>query len=451
MGIRIFLKGKLLSMSNIYELGIIGLGPAGIGAAMGLRKHFNLRDVVCFERGRNDDRILCRALTDTGCCLSKKCDIISGVGGASTLSSGKLSDYPAGSGLLDFFGSEKELRELFDEAITLFSENVELKKVDISDSVIQDAKAFYQMRGVEYKYYDVYEFDGAMYRKFIQETVTQMQREGLCIVDNAEVYSIQRNDNKDVYQIKIKRGENEEEYVVRKLILATGGLDLQDQLFSQLIETVKNDIEIGLRVEVPCETFAEMLSSHGDLKLKLRTGRTYCVTVDGRIIAYQTGGFRFLEGCVDQSGSSGYTNLAILIKCHDVDLSAFLKNYQTISAGVPVKQRFVDYERVRKSEQVSDVTLEGCALADINRLLPTVVNNEIKGFINCVLVEAMGIPAESITVVAPELKILRKLSIKNNFEIVKNVYVIGAATGKFRGILQSFVSGVKCGRIITRR
>ena len=438
-------------MSNIYDVGIVGLGPAGIGAAMGLREHSNLERVVCFERGRNDDSILCRALTDTGCCFSERCDIISGVGGASTLSSGKLSDYPAGSGLLDFFQSEKDLKKLFNEAIALFSTKIELKKVEVKDSVVQYAKEFYQKQGVEYKYYDVYEFDGNMYRQFIQETVKQLQRAGLCIVDNAEVFDVQHDDNENAFRIKIKRGDHEEEYLVQKLIIATGGLDPQDKLFSQLAQTANNDIEIGVRIEVPGETFGEMLSSHGDLKLKLGEGRTYCVTVDGRIIAYQTGGFRFLEGCLDQSSSSGYTNLAVLIKRHDVDLSVFLEGYKKLSSGVPIKQKFIDYENFTKSEQISDITLKGATAADINLLLPADVNGEIKSFINRVLVDTMGVPAESITVVAPELKILRKLNLQNNFEMAPNVYVIGAATGKFRGILQSFVSGLKCGKIITRR
>ena len=34
--------------------------------------------------------------------------------------------------------------------------------------------------------------------------------------------------------------------------------------------------------------------------------------------------------------------------------------------------------------------------------------------------------------------------VKENFEILKGIYIIGAATGKFRGIIQSFTSGKIC-------
>ena len=55
-----------------------------------------------------------------------------------------------------------------------------------------------------------------------------------------------------------------------------------------------------------------------------------------------------------------------------------------------------------------------------------------------------------ITLVAPELKILRNLQMDKNFEIDSNLFVIGAVTGKFRGILQSFCSGTRCGQLLDR-
>ena len=62
----------------------------------------------------------------------------------------------------------------------------------------------------------------------------------------------------------------------------------------------------------------------------------------------------------------------------------------------------------------------------------------------------MGISKDVVVVVAPELKILRNLQLDGNFELDKNLFVIGAATGKFRGILQSFCSGVRCGQLLSR-
>lgn len=63
----------------------------------------------------------------------------------------------------------------------------------------------------------------------------------------------------------------------------------------------------------------------------------------------------------------------------------------------------------------------------------------------------MSIPKDAITLVAPELKVLRNLEIAKNFELERNLFVVGAATGRFRGILQSFCSGVRCGQLLVGR
>ena len=63
----------------------------------------------------------------------------------------------------------------------------------------------------------------------------------------------------------------------------------------------------------------------------------------------------------------------------------------------------------------------------------------------------MAVPEDAITLVAPELKILRNLQLAENFELESNLFIVGAATGKFRGILQSFCSGVRCGQLLVGR
>lgn len=214
---------------------------------------------------------------------------------------------------------------------------------------------------------------------------------------------------------------------------------------------VSNCFEIGVRIEAPNSAFGNILSTHGDLKLKHGAGRTYCVTADGKIIAYQTDGVRFLEGCMESSVSTGYTNLAVLIKCNDESsVCEFINRYRKDFNGRPIKQKLVDYANGQISDEEIDTTLASAVRGDINSLFSTDINNAIKEFINDVLVEAMGISEDSITLVAPELKILRNLQMDKNFEIDSNLFVIGAVTGKFRGILQSFCSGTRCGQLLDR-
>ena len=439
-------------MPDIFEYGLIGMGPAGIGLAMSLRGTSKIKSMICFERGSYTVDVNCPALADKECCCSNSCGIISGVGGASTLSSGKISNFPAGSGLVEFFDSEKQLRELFDEVILFLSDKIQLKKVNINTETKLSAKAFYKQRSIDYKYYDVYEFDGKSYRNFIQETVQKLKDEGLQLFDNSEVLDVNYDPHISSFCINIRTPDGEKQFFVRKLVLAIGALDLQDKLVEKIVGLVSNCFEIGVRIEAPSSAFGNKLSTHGDLKLKYGAGRTYCVTANGKIITYQTDGVHFLEGCIEPSISTCYTNLAVLIKCNDnSSVCDFINRYREAFGGFPVKQKFVDYVNGQISDEAMDTTLSSAVCGDINGLFSVKINNAIKGFIRDVLVEAMGMSEDSLTLVAPELKILRNLQIDKEFKIDSNLFVIGAATGKFRGILQSFCSGIRCGQLLDRR
>lgn len=439
-------------MSEIFDLGIIGMGPAGIGIAMSLRGTSKIKNTVCFERGGYVPNINCPALLQNECCYSNICSVISGVGGASILSSGKISDYPAGSGLVNFFDSEQQLRGLLSEIVSFLTDEIALKKIEIDAETTEHTKLFYGQRNIDYKYYDVYEFDGRNYRGFIQETVQALRNEGLRLFDNAEVIDINRDPGTLCFCIKVKTPDGEKLFFVRNLVLATGALDIQDRLVEKMVESATNCFEIGVRVEAPSNVFGNTLSTHGDLKLKFGAGRTYCVTANGKIISYRTGGVHFLEGCMEPSSSTDYTNLAVLIKCDDDKaICDFISQYRERFNGLPVKQRFVDYIKGQISSETIYTTLTSAVWGDINSLFPSDINNAIKEFIKDVLVEAMAIPEDAITLVAPELKILRNLQIAENFELDSNLFIVGAATGKFRGILQSFCSGVRCGQLLVRR
>lgn len=335
--------------------------------------------------------------------------------------------------------------------IQFLSDEIQLKRIEIDTATKMNAKAFYKQRNIDYKYYDVYEFDGKSYRSFIQKTVQELMDEGLQLFDNAEVLDVHRDPHTSYFCISVRTPDGEKQFFVQKLVVAIGALDIRDKLIEKTVGLVSNCFEIGVRIEAPNSAFGNILSTHGDLKLKHGAGRTYCVTADGKIIAYQTDGVRFLEGCMESSVSTGYTNLAVLIKCNDESsVCEFINRYRKDFNGRPIKQKLVDYANGQISDEEIDTTLASAVRGDINSLFSTDINNAIKEFINDVLVEAMGISEDSITLVAPELKILRNLQMDKNFEIDSNLFVIGAVTGKFRGILQSFCSGTRCGQLLDR-
>lgn len=238
-------------MLKVYEYGIVGMGPAGIGMAMSLKGTEKIRNTVCFERGDYTDSINCPALEDNKCCNSKFCNVISGVGGASNFSSGKISDFPAGSGLSFFFDSEQQLRKYFKETISFFDSNFGLKKFLVDEKVRKNAELFYEQKHIKYKYYDVYEFDAKSYQNFIYETIQGLKNEGLQLFDNTEVLSIYRDPETLLFRLEVERFNSKKIFWVRSLVLATGALDIQNGLISQMANIDIDSYEIGIRVETP--------------------------------------------------------------------------------------------------------------------------------------------------------------------------------------------------------
>ena len=428
------------------------MGPAGIGMAMSLGSFGKSSNTVCFERGSHINSTDCYLPTDINCTCTKTCNIISGIGGASTLSNGKLSNYPAGSGLLDFFDSEQQLRELLDNTIHDMENYISINRVEIDTTTISAAESYFKEKGIIYKYYDVYEFNGNDYKEYVQNIVQKLKQEGLSLYENAEITSISRDTIANCFCVKAKTMTGEECYYIHNLILATGALDIENNISTAILEDISHSFEIGVRIEAPSNAFGNILLSHGDLKLKAHNGRTYCVTQHGSVISYRTGGLHFLEGSCDPTMFTDYSNLAVLIKTDELkQVADFINIFHKKYNGIPIKQRYVDYICQKVSPGKTECSLTGALCGNINDLLPHSINTCIRQFIDDVIIDAMGVSSNAITILAPELKIVNRLELDSDFKYNTNLYIIGAATGRFRGILQAMCSGIRCGQLITRR
>lgn len=440
-------------MQDVYEYGIVGMGPAGIGLAMSLSDTKAIKSTICFERGECTNNSSCSLLQLNKCVCLNSCNIISGIGGASFFSGGKISIYPAGSGLLFFFDSEKDLYDLMKKTRIVLSNSMILDHIHVADDIRQEAAEFYKQRNITYKYYDVYKFNSIKYRNCIYETVKKLKTKGLTLREHTEVFDIQHDPLTNLFHVTTRyKGKCIETYFVQNLFLANGATDIQDALFTKFSSKTDQFYEIGVRVEAPSNYFKSVLSVHGDLKLKTDTCRTYCVVDNGRIIVYKTNGMYFLEGQALPTTKTESTNLAILVKCkNEQKILNFIQTYKNNFYGKPVKQLLNDYLLNQNSKEEIFTTLSMATAKNINKLLPQDINLTLKNFISTVVIDAMHIPTDKITLVAPELKIIRNINLQKDFSLEPHVYVIGAATGKFRGILQSFCSGFRCGQLLLRR
>lgn len=439
-------------MSKLYDICLIGLGPAGIGVLATLGEDV-LKNSICFEKG--DTNTTCTCYTNSECSKCDQCSIVSGVGGASRFSCGKVSNFPAGSGLLPFWNSQEgALKNCLNSQIDILKEELALRKVDVSVEDQTKAKMFFKTNDIIYKYYDVYEFKKDRYISYLSKIVYEAQARGLQIDYNTEVINIEKSvyQNQNVYLVTIKDKGGISNHYAKKVIVATGNINSNCRLMQNLTTKIsQTSYELGIRITVPTEKIANILDCHGDLKLKYKDGRTYCVSKNGFIISYSVNGALFLEGYTDSTESSKFTNLAIIIKCDDLNaLNVFKEKYTKVYNGIPIKQAYNDYINNKLSDVNFSEKYIPVQQGNIKDIFADEINNDIIDFIESVLIKTVGVNRDDIIIYAPELKETIKFNINNDFQIDDNLYVVGAATGSFRGILQSMCSGIHCANSLRR-
>ncbi|MGB9825459.1 MAG: FAD-dependent oxidoreductase, partial [Desulfofundulus sp.] len=77
-------------MSSLYDVIIVGAGPAGIFAALELCETKNLK-VLMLEKGEDIEARRCPMQRTGVCAKCSTCSIVSGWGGAGAFSDGKLT------------------------------------------------------------------------------------------------------------------------------------------------------------------------------------------------------------------------------------------------------------------------------------------------------------------------------------------------------------------------
>jgi uncharacterized FAD-dependent dehydrogenase len=460
-------------MYKVYDVIIVGGGPAGIFAALELSQAEKLK-VLLIEKGRDISQRYC-PVRDTGatCVECQPCNLVCGLGGAGAFSDGKLVLSTQVGGHMGEYLGEDIAAGLIERVDKLYLKFGAVKKVFGDDGVIHKMSRKASKAGLH----------------LVPTPVRHMGTErGYKVLKNMRDYILPKIEVKTqtmVSRVIVERGrakgvetEGGKKYYCKYLVLAPGreGADWLLHEAERLKLTMHNNpIDVGVRVEVPYTVMKDLTDVLYEIKLEYISPsfqdriRTFCMCPAGEVIMESTGGADpviTVNGHSYASKKTENTNFALLVSTdftkpfHEpIAYGKYLARLSNLLGGGVLIQRLGDLLEGRRStptrikEGKLKPTLKNAAPGDLSFALPF---RHLTGIIEMLMAmdDMMpGVASEDTLLYGIEVKFYSfrpKLTSCLETE-VKNMFAVGDGTGVSRGLVQASASGLVAAVEIMRR
>lgn len=460
----------------MYDLIIVGAGPAGIFTALELVKKGSKDKILIIEKGRSVEKRVCPKSKTKQCVNCKPyCNITTGFSGAGAFSDGKLSLSPeVGGDFPELVGTEmaEELIKYADGLYLEFGADSKVEGVGNTEKVKDIRKKAIQAGlklvdcpirhlGTEKAQEIYYKIEQFLLNNGV-EIKFNVNVEDI-IIENEECLGVIATENKE----KIK-------YYSKKTVIATGrrGADWLERICEEhKILHEAGVVDIGVRVEVRNEIMEEVNNVLYESKLigypkpfKNKV-RTFCQNPGGFVSQENyDNDLAVVNGHSYKEKKSNNTNLSILCSAKFTEpfnqpiayaqkvgeLTNMLANgkvlvqrYGDILDGKRTWQKELDNSNVRP-------TLPDAVAGDITSAMPYRPMLNIINFIKAVDEVVPGFASPETLLYSPELKFYSnkiKMDSKLNTNI-KNLHCLGDSSGWTRGLMMASVMGVKMAREI---
>ncbi|HOQ10725.1 MAG TPA: NAD(P)/FAD-dependent oxidoreductase [Syntrophomonadaceae bacterium] len=453
-------------MTNIYDVIIVGAGPAGIFAAMEICRNANIK-VLLLEKGKAVEKRSCPIGNDTASCINcKPCSIMCGWGGAGAFSDGKLTLTTEFGGWLHNYMSKDQLEQLIDYVDNIYVEYGAPDRVFGQDNeIVQELQHRVARAGL----------------RLIPARIRHMGTENTLQVLSNMHKSLES-------QVTIKTGEivrdilaennqvkgvttDKDTYYAPNVILAPGrdGAHWFTEQAARLgLPLHNNQVDLGVRVEVPAVTMKEFTDNIWEPKIVYNTRqfddivRTFCVNPNGHVVMENTNGIVTVNGhAYAEAHSSNNTNFALLVSQEFTEpfdqpivYGRCIASLANMLSGSIIVQRFGDLKRGRRSTQnridrgMVEPTLKGAVPGDLSLVLP---HRYLVGICECLeaLDQAMpGVASDHTLMYGIEAKFYSaRPRLTNGLQTdIQGLWAIGDGAGVTRGLIQASVSGVVAAR-----
>lgn len=452
-----------------YDIIIVGSGASGVFASYEFTKSNTDLKVLMIDKGNAISKRICPIKTGKveKCIGCNPCNIMNGYGGAGTLSDGKYNiTTEFGGDMHKYLGVEKsiELMEYVDKVLCGF-DTEESKLFSTAHSDLKTIALRHDLHLLDAK---VRHF-GTDRNVKILEKIYEYSSEKVEMMFNTTVQDVEI-DEENNYIVKTDKGEK---FRCKNLVLASGrsGSKWISNMCNKFnIKTFSNQVDIGVRVELPAEVFKHITDEVYESKIVYQTKayndlvRTFCMNPYGQVVAENTNGIITVNGhsYADPKLQSNNTNFALLVSNRFTepfkDSNEYGESIAKLSnmlGGGVLLQRFGDLVKGRRSDErrmakcFTNPTLKATP-GDLSLVIPKRQLDSIIEMIYALDKIAPGTANDDTLLYGVEVKFYNsKVDVNENFETTqKGLFVVGDGGGATHSLSQASACGVHVARYI---
>ncbi len=459
-------------MSNLYDVIVVGAGPAGIFAALELSQASDLR-ILVVERGRDIDGRRCVVQEDgSPCVLCSPCNLVAGLGGAGAFSDGKLTLSPQVGGRLVDYLNEIDTKELIDYVDSIYLKFGAPVKLHGIGPEVEELRRQATLVGLRLTPVPIRHVGTENCRRILKTIREQL---------NSRVeFRLQTTASKLIVNNEVRGIETEsgERFDCRYLILAPGreGADwLSSEAGRLKLTKYNNPVDVGVRVEVPAVVMERLTDSLYEAKLDFLSSyfddkiRTFCMCPHGEVTMETTGGndpVITVNGHSYADRKTNYTNFALLMSTNftepfrePIAYGKYIARLANILSGGVLVQRLGDLTEGHRStperieRNLIQPTLTNATPGDLSFVLPY---RHLTGLVEMLQVMdrlVPGVASRHTLLYGVEVKFYSfRLKLSPCLETeVANMFAAGDGAGVSRGLIQASASGVIVAREILKR
>ncbi len=459
----------------MYDLIIVGAGPAGIFTALELlRKSSNPHKILLVEKGKPVEKRHCPK-DKTGVCVNCKptCAITTGFSGAGAFSDGKLSlSYQVGGELPDLIGEDfaQELIDYTDKIYLEFGADPKVEGI-YEGQEIKDIRKRAIQAGLQLVDCPIRHLGTEKAQQLYLNIQNHLLAAGVEMLFETECENIILEDSvcKGVI-LREKTGTRE--VLGKQVVIATGrrGADWLEKICAEHnIAHKPGTVDIGVRVECRNEVMetinkvlyeGKLIGYPAPWRNKVRT---FCQNPGG-FVAQENydNDLAVVNGHSFKEKKSNNTNLAILVSHNFTEPFnqpiAYAQKVgeltNMLGAGHIMVQRFgdiLDGKRTWEKELAfSNVrpTLPDAVAGDITAAMPYRAMTNIINFIQAMDMVVPGFASTETLLYSPELKFYsNRVKMDEKFDTnIQGLHCLGDSSGWTRGLMMASVMGVLMGR-----